>query len=268
MKLQNRVKILVVGDIIGKGARNAFIDYLPKLKQKYNYDIICVNAENTTHGRGLNKKHYLAYQDLKIDVLTMGNHVIDNKEIYDYISDTNNLVVPGNVSYDVKELNNHKECVINFKGYNIKFINLLNTLNKKEQFDLLDPLKYFDEEYEKDSKSIYIIDYHAEMTLQKNLLAYYVDGRASLIYGTHTHVQTCDERILPNKTAYITDVGMCGSIDSIIGYDYQSFLDRIKHNTSTVVSIKPPYMINALFVEIDLDTKQAISVERINEKMS
>ena len=99
-------------------------------------------------------------------------------------------------------------------------------------------------------------------------MAYYVDGRASLIYGTHTHVQTCDERILPNKTAYITDVGMCGSIDSIIGYDYQSFLDRIKHNTSTVVSIKPPYMINALFVEIDLDTKQAISVERINEKMS
>ena len=106
------------------------------------------------------------------------------------------------------------------------------------------------------------------MTLQKNLLAYYVDGKASLIYGTHTHVQTSDERILPKKTAYITDVGMCGSFNSIIGYDYQSFLDRLKHNTSTIVSELPPFMINALFVEIDLDSKQALSITRINEIMS
>ena len=265
--MQNRVKILVVGDIIGKGARNAFINYLPTLKEKYNYDIICVNAENTTHGRGLNRKHYLAYKELGIDVLTMGNHVIDNKEIFDYIDKTNDLVVPGNVNYENKVMDNHKECCINFKGYNIKFINLLLTLNKKEQFDLIDPLSYFDEVYKKDEKSIYIIDYHAEMTLQKNLLAYYVDGRASLVYGTHTHVQTSDERILPNKTAYITDVGMCGSIDSIIGYDYKSFVDRVSKNTSTVVSSLSPFMVNALFVEIDLDTKQAISITRINEKM-
>ena len=264
----NKVKILVVGDIIGKGARNAFINYLPTLKEKYNYDIICVNAENTTHGRGLNHKHYLAYKELGIDVLTMGNHVIDNKEIYDYIKDTNNLVVPGNINYEVDEMNNHKVCEINFNGYKIKFINLLNTLNKKENFDLVDPISYFDEVYSKDNKSIYVIDYHAEMTLQKNVLAYYVDGKASLVYGTHTHVQTADERILPNNTAYITDVGMCGSIDSVIGYDYHSFISRIKNNTSTVVSSLPPYMINALFVEIDLDTKKALSIVRINEKMS
>ena len=265
--MQNKVKILVVGDIIGKGARNAFINYLPTLKTKYNYDIICVNAENTTHGRGLNHKHYLAYKELGIDVLTMGNHVIDNKEIFDYIESTSDLVVPGNVNYENKVMENHKECCITFKGYKIKFINLLQTLNKKENFDLIDPLTYFDEVYSKDPSSIYVIDYHAEMTLQKNLLAYYVDGKASLVYGTHTHVQTCDERILPNKTAYITDVGMCGSIDSIIGYDYQSFLDRIKKNTSTTVSTLPPFMVNALFVEIDLDSKQAVSIQRINEKM-
>ena len=91
--MPSSVKILVVGDIIGKGARNAFINYLPKLKEKYNYDIISVNAENTTHGRGLNYKHYLMYNDMNIDVLTMGNHVLDNSEIYDYIGKTNNLVV-------------------------------------------------------------------------------------------------------------------------------------------------------------------------------
>lgn len=267
MKLQNKVKILVVGDIIGKGARNAFINYLATLKEKYNYDIIAVNAENTTHGRGLNHKHYLQYKNNGIDVLTMGNHVIDNAEIYDYIDKTTNLVVPGNINYEVKELNNHKQCVINFKGYDIKFINLLDTINNKNKFDVIDPLKYFDEEYRKDEKSIYIIDYHAELSLRKNLLAYYVDGRASLIYGTHTHVQTSDERILPNKTAYITDVGMCGSIDSVIGYDYNSFLNRIKNNTSTIVSNKEPFMVNALLVEIDLDSKKALSIKRINEKM-
>ena len=88
----NRVKILVVGDIIGKGARNAFIRYLPILKEKYNYDIICINAENTTHGRGMNYKHYLAYNQLGINVMTMGNHVVDNKEIYDYIDKTTPII--------------------------------------------------------------------------------------------------------------------------------------------------------------------------------
>ena len=128
----NRVKILVVGDIIGKGARNAFIRYLPILKEKYNYDIICINAENTTHGRGMNYKHYLAYNQLGINVKTMGNHVVDNKEIYDYIDKTNNLVVPGNVKYDSDVFEAHKEVNVEFNGYNIKFINLIGTSTVKE----------------------------------------------------------------------------------------------------------------------------------------
>lgn len=264
--MPNKVKLLVVGDIIGKGARNAFTLFLPKLKEKYNYDIIAVNAENTTHGRGLNYKHYCLYNNLKIDVLTMGNHVLDNKEIFDYIENTNNLVVPGNVNYEVQELNNHKETVIDFNGYKIRFINLLSIINNKANLDITDPLEYFDSIY-KDDGSIYVIDYHSELTMQKNILGYYVDGRASLVYGTHTHVQTADERILPNKTAYISDVGMCGSIDSVIGYDYKSFIDRKKNNSSTFVAKNAPYMINALYVEIDLDSKQATYIERINQKM-
>ena len=262
----NKVKILVVGDIIGKGARNAFTLFLPKLKEKYNYDIIAVNAENTTHGRGLNHKHYKMYNDLGINVLTMGNHVLDNKEIFDYIENTNNLVVPGNINYEQNVMNNHKEAIVDFKGYKIKFINLLSIVNNKDNLDITDPLDYFDSVYIDDG-SIYIVDYHAEMTMQKNILGYYVDGRASLVYGTHTHVQTADERILPNKTAYISDVGMCGSIDSVIGYDYKSFIDRKKNKTSTFVAKNAPYMINALYVEIDLETKHATYIERINEKM-
>ena len=265
--MPNKVKILVVGDIIGKGARNAFALFLPKLKEKYNYDIIAVNAENTTHGRGLNHKHYKMYKEMGIDVLTMGNHVIDNTEIFDYINETNDLVVPGNVNYKQDVMENHKVVVYDFKGYKIKFINLLSIINNKAKLDITNHLDYFDKVYEEDKNSIYIIDFHAEMTLAKNVMGYYADGRASLVYGTHTHVQTADERILPNKTAYITDVGMCGSIDSVIGYDYQSFIDRQSKKTSTFVSIRKPFMINAIYVEIDLDTKQALKIERINEAM-
>ena len=141
----------------------------------------------------------------------------------------------------------------------------MGKMDDKFKFEILDPLKYFDKLYQEDNQSIYIVDYHAEYTLEKNLLGYYVDGRASLVFGTHTHVQTADERILPNKTAYISDVGMCGSIDSVIGYDYQSFIDKINKESSTFVSLRKPFMINGILVEIDLDNKQATSILRINE---
>ena len=170
-KLPNKVKVLVVGDIIGKGARNAFIAYLPTLKEKYGYDIISVNCENVTHGKGMNKKHYSLLSKLDIDVFTMGNHVLDNKEIYDYIENTNNLVVPGNVTYDNKVMENHKEVVIDYNGYKIKFINLLGSTMKLEEASLNHALFYFDEIYENDDKSIYIIDYHAEYTMEKKTYA-------------------------------------------------------------------------------------------------
>ena len=267
MKSLNKVKILVVGDIIGKGARNAFIDFLPKLKEEYNYDIIAINAENTTHGRGLNYNHYQAYDKLGINVMTMGNHMLDNKEIVNYIDKTNNLVVPGNVTFKQEVFNNHKKVSITFNNKEIVFLNFLSASAGKDKFETKDPLTYFDEIYQENNDAIYVIDYHAEFTLEKNLLAYYADGRASLIYGTHTHVQTADERILPEGTAYISDVGMCGSFDSIIGYDYKSFINKRKNNTSTSISMLKPFMINALFVEIDLDSKKAISIKRINQNM-
>ena len=263
--MPNKVKILAVGDIIGKGARNAFINYISTLKEKYNYDIIIINGENTSHGRGMNYKHYRRYNNNNVDVITMGNHVLDNKEIYNYIEKTNNLVVPGNIDYKTDVFDLHKQCVLDFKGYKIKVINLIGQMDDKFKLEIQNPLKYFDTLYQEDSQSIYIVDYHAEYTLEKNLFGYYVDGRASLVFGTHTHVQTADERLLPNKTAYISDVGMCGSIDSVIGYDYQSFIDKINKDTLTFVSLRKPLMLNGILVEIDLDSKQATSILRINE---
>ena len=103
--------------------------------------------------------------------------------------------------------------------------------------------------------------------MEKNLFGYYVDGRASLVYGTHTHVQTADERLLPLSTAFISDVGMCGSVDSVIGFDYQSNIKRIKEGTRSEISTRTPMMVNAVLAEIDLDNKKALIISRINEIM-
>lgn len=267
--MQNKIKILVVGDIIGKGARNAFINYLPQLKEQYNYDIIAINGENTTHGNGLNYKHYKLYKNNNIDVITMGNHLFGQKEIFDYIDKTDTLVVPGNINYQNEKFNCHKKLVLSFGGQEIIFLNLLSKGAAGKEFEeIIDPLAYFDSIYQTNPEAIYIVDYHSEYTLEKNLFGYYVDGRATLVYGTHTHVQTSDERILPKGCGYISDVGMCGAIDSIIGYDYQSYLDKISKNTMTSVANNRPFMINALYVEISLSDKKILKLERINQKKS
>lgn len=259
--MPNSVKIFVVGDVVGKGARNALICKIKDYKARYNYDFLVVNAENTTHGSGLNYSHYTAYKKAGVDIMTMGNHVLGEKSILDYIDKTKDLVVPGNVDYK-NVLNNHKEAVVTFKGKTIKFVNILG-IKTTTKFEIEDKCEFFDKYLHDDS--ILIVDFHGEFTQEKNLFAYYYDGIASLIFGTHTHVQTSDERILPNGTAFISDVGMCGSKDSVIGYDYKSCVAKMKNKEKSEVSISKPFMINAILVEIDLETKKALNITRINE---
>ena len=155
--MQNKVKLLIVGDVIGKGGRNALICQIKNLKEKYNYDFIIVNAENTTHGRGLSYKHYLSYKEAGVDVMTMGNHVLDEKTIANYIEKTNDLVVPGNVNYDLKVFDDHKEANLEFQGKNIKIINVLgnDTTNKIFANNQIEFFKKY-----ADSNDILVVDYH------------------------------------------------------------------------------------------------------------
>lgn len=265
MKLQNRIRLLIVGDIVGKGARNAFIAYLPALKEKYNYDILCVNAENTTHGNGLSYKHYQLYKKAGVDVLTMGNHTFGQKEIDDYITQSEGLVIPGNLINLSEKYDDYKEYILHWNHYKLRFVNLLGDYGM--HLAHIPPLDYAKKLKENADDAILIVDYHAELTAEKNMMAYFLDGFASLVYGTHTHVQTADERILPGKCAFISDVGMCGSRDSIIGYDYQSFLAKVFEKKPSKVATSKPFMINAILVEIDLESKEAVSIVRIDENM-
>ncbi len=265
MKLQNKTfNVLVFGDIIGRSGRKAVLKYAKSLKEQYQVDLLIVNGENASHGNGLNYKQYQELVKAGCDVITMGNHTFGNKEIYSYAVKAKQMILPMNLNNisDCFQNNLYYETII--KDKTIRVVNLLGKGNMRLETNF--PFEVFDKFYQTNPDALYLIDYHAEFTAEKNSLGYYLDGKASLIFGTHTHVQTADERILPLGTAYITDVGMCGARESVIGFDYQ---DVLKSMTS--IEKKPygvaknnPIMINGLFVTIDLKTKKALSIKRIN----
>lgn len=266
MKLQNNrntLKVLVLGDVIGRCGRQAVLQSIQQLKKQYDVDLFVVNAENATHGNGLNYKHYQALIQAGCDVLTMGNHVFGNKEIYQYIKKAPQLIVPANLENIDSSFNTHFVYETTIKGKKVRVLNLLGLDNMKLKAS--SPFWYFKNLYEQDSDAIYIVDYHAELTAEKNSLGYYLDGKASLMFGTHTHVQTADERIMPLGMAYITDAGMCGIRESMIGFDYQQVLEATWNGTSYGVANTGKKMINGLFAEIDLETKKAIFIQRINQ---
>ncbi len=267
MKLQNNfstLRVLVLGDVIGRCGRQAVLKSIAKLKEQYEVDLLVVNAENATHGNGLNYKHYQSLIQAGCDVLTMGNHVFGNKEIFHYAKNAKKLIIPANLETIDACFENNLLFETTIKGKKVRVVNLLGRDNMKLKAS--SPFWYFKDLYEKDSESIYIVDYHAELTAEKNSFGYYLDGKASLMYGTHTHVQTADERIMPLGMAYITDAGMCGIRESMIGFDYQQVLQFIWDGKKAYgVAEKGKKMINGLFVEIDLETKKAIAIQRINQ---
>ncbi len=264
MKLLNNpnLTVLVLGDIVGRIGRNAVIRNCRFLKEKYHADLLIVNGENATHGNGLIYKQYLDLVNAGVDCITMGNHIYGKKEILEYAKDANRLVVPANLENLEDELKNNVSFEQIVNNVRVKVINLLGIANIN--LAVKSPFIAFKEIYEADPEPIYIVDYHAELTAEKNSFGYELDGRASLMFGTHTHVQTADERIMPEGMAYISDVGMCGVRESVIGFDYQEVKKVMWEGGSYSVAMKGKGMLNGLVVTIDTTTKKATSIERIN----
>lgn len=261
--MPNSVKILVIGDIVGRGGRTKIIKSLSKIREKYQADFIVANGENATNGNGLNYKHYKELVNAGCDVITMGNHVFGNKEIYSYAKEANRLVIPCNIKNLDECFNKNLEKTLEFCGKKIKVINILGQSNIRLESE--HPfVKFRDID---DHESIYVVDYHAELTAEKNVFGYNLDGKASIMFGTHTHVQTADERIMPQGMAYISDVGMCGARESVIGFNYQEAVKGQWEGTPYSVEKRPPIMLNAMLVEIDLESRRAINILRINEDL-
>ena len=260
------MEVLFIGDIIGEPGRKAVRMQLQGLVEEYGPDLIIANGENAAGGFGITSEIADELLFLGIDVLTSGNHVWDKKEIEPYIAQQKRLIRPAN--YPEGNPGAGTAIVSTRKAGDVAILNLEGRVFMS---NLDDPFRIADREIEKLKKHtpVVIIDFHAEATSEKIALAWHVDGKASAIIGTHTHVQTADERVLPGGTAFITDVGMTGPTDSVIGVKKEQAIARFLYQTPHRFEIaRGPVHLCAVLLNIDEKTGKANSIERINIRSS
>lgn len=253
--------VLCIGDVIGVNGRTSLKNHLDEIKTEFGVDFTIANGENSANGLGITRNTAAELFAMGIDVLTTGNHVWRNKDVFALIGGEGRLLRPYNYPDNTIGLGYN---IYNAFGCNIAVINLLGRVFM-EALDcpfkkVLNAIKHI-----KNKTNIIIVDMHAEATAEKVAMGHHLNGEVSLVFGTHTHVQTADEKILSGGTAYITDIGMCGGYDSVIGTKKENALAKfITHLPSKFeVSLTTP-MINAIVVEIDESTGHAISIKRIN----
>lgn len=252
------MKILFVGDIVGKSGRNAFLENVAQLKQQYQIDITIVNGENSAHGKGITRKIYHSFLDAGVDIVTLGNHTFSKNDIFQFIESANYMVRPANmeplhVGQPVK--------VIEKNGLRIGVFNLLGEVFMDQATESPFPvMERLLKEYPCD---IHIVDLHGEATSEKIAFMQYFKERVEMIVGTHTHVQTADDMVM-DGCAYISDVGMCGAYRSVIGRDIQETLTKILTKEKTRFTVaEGPGMFSGVVVEIDESTRRAISIKRL-----
>nr|WP_246110742.1 TIGR00282 family metallophosphoesterase [Thermosediminibacter litoriperuensis] len=255
---------MLIGDIVGRPGRSIIRETLPDLKKSYNVDFVIANAENAAGGNGITKKIAEELFTYGIDFLTMGNHVWDNKEVFDFIEEELRMVRPANYPPGTPGRGSR---VVDLDGA-LK-IGILNISGRVFMSNLDCPFRTADRELEKLKKvtNIIVVDFHAEATSEKQAIGWYLDGRVSLVAGTHTHVQTADERILPGGTAYITDVGMTGAYDGILGIEREPVIRKFLTQMPSKFEVaKGVSQLNAIVVEIDKTSGLARKIQRINIK--
>lgn len=252
------MNILFIGDVFSGVGRQLIDDYLQEIKKKYQVDFVIANGENVTHGKGISKNHYDELLNLGVDCITLGNHAFDQKEIFDWIDTANFLVRPANFSRYVPgvgsrvfEVNNTKIRVTNIIGrvFNGGIVN--------------HPIEIMSDIIEEDESDIHIVDIHADATAEKICFGYEFAADLSAVIGTHTHVQTADERILDGDCAYITDVGMCGPFNQSIGIEKENVLYKMKTGLfAPNIPAEGQGQLNAVI--INFSDNKPISIKRIN----
>ena len=257
------MNILAIGDIVGEIGVKKIVKELPKLKEKYNIDFCIINGENSAGGMGITKKIFDSLINAGADVITMGNHTWGKKDIFSFIDDKR-IVRPANYTkglpgndYSIVNKNNKRIAVINLIGRTSMGILSENPFIGAN--DIYNKLK--------NQADIFVLDFHAEATAEKIAMGYYMDGKYTIVYGTHTHVQTADEQMLEKGTAYITDIGMTGPKKSVIGMDVGVSFKRF------VTSLPERYkladseaMINGCVFKINDETNRTEEIIRINTK--
>lgn len=249
------MRILFFGDIVGEVGRKAVLNNVEKLVKKYQIDFVIANGENATHGKGLIERHYLELIDGGVDCITLGNHYMSKNQILDYIDDATDLVRPLNLS---KRIGGEGSVLFDVHGVYIRVTNILGEafMNEEVSSPYYSLKQLVDSCVDEDS--IHIVDYHGEATSEKIAFAYAFDGVVSAVVGTHTHVQTNDARILENGTGFISDIGMCGDANGILGFEKHSVMNKtlFGEKSKFEIDVNGQQMINAVVIDIDELTKK------------
>ncbi len=257
------MKILAVGDLVGENGVRKLKEILPKLRQEAKIDFVIVNAENSAGGMGITTAIFNDLKRLNVNAITMGNHTWGKKDIFSFIDDEL-INRPANYSrgvvgkgYHIYKQNGKNICVVNLIGRTDMGVQSDNPFSKME--DILNEVK--------GKADIIIVDFHAEATAEKIAMKHFLDGKVTAIFGTHTHVQTADEEVTAKGTAYITDIGMTGPKNSVIGMEVNASIKRF------VTSLPERYKLaegscifNGCIIEINDENCRTISIERINIK--
>lgn len=257
------MKILAVGDIVGDIGLNKLKELLPSIIEKENIDFVIVNAENTSGGMGITIKDFNTLLKLKIDAITMGNHTWGKKDIFTFI-DNPKLIRPANYSKGVPG-----------KGYNIfnckeKKIAVINLIGRTDMAVLSEnPFTVAEEIIKKLDKEadIIVVDFHAEATAEKIAMKYFLQGKANILFGTHTHVQTADEEITDGGMGYITDIGMTGPKNSVIGMEVKASIKRFLTSLPEKYKLaEGQSILNGCVFEINDEDGRTVNIYRINYK--
>jgi metallophosphoesterase (TIGR00282 family) len=255
------MKILIIGDVVARPGRTAVLERIEDLREQHNIDLAIMNAENTSGGFSITPQHAEELFRAGIDVMTSGNHIFDKREIVPYIARQRRLLRPANYPAGTPGSGIWTGDV---RGTSVAVINLIGRVFMSP---VDDPFRAVDQLIDALDAGVKVrlVDIHAEATSEKCALAWYLDGRVSAVTGTHTHVQTADERILPNGTAFLTDIGMTGSYAGVIGMKREDVIARFtsvvhrraEHATGTV-------RICAVVINVDDETGRAREITRLS----
>ena len=261
--MQN-LRFLFLGDIIGKPGRELIQKWVPELKKEHNIDGVIVNGENSSNkGKGITPGIVKAFKECGVNVITSGNHIFYKKDIYSTLNERDDIIRPANYPSDCP---GKGFSIFEVNGFYVAVINVQGLIFMQQHLD--NPIKTVESllTFLKSKTEIIFIDFHAEATSEKKILATFFDGQVSAVLGTHTHVQTADERILPKGTAFISDLGSCGAINSIIGDKSDIIIRQFLTQMPAKFEVETtgPMAINGVIVEVDSKTGKAIKIERFN----
>ena len=256
------MRVLILGDVVGRPGRRAVRELVQPYVDKEGIDLVIANAENAAGGMGVDVKSAEELLSAGAHVLTSGNHIWKKKEIYSYLNGEPRLLRPANFPEGAPGVGWYKWC--NDRALSALIINLQGRVFMPNHVD--DPFRCVDRILREHGQHtpVVIVDMHAEATSEKNAMGWYLNGRASAVFGTHTHIQTADERILPGGTAFITDVGMCGPFDSIIGIERESVIEGFLSQLPRKFEVaEANVVLQGVVVSVDEQSGRASDIRRL-----